>query len=166
MATAAIVGSAALGAYSSRQASKAAQSGNKKARQSVEAAAQQARQDVLKFLPSAQNMMTEGARGAIETLRASSPAQQRQISLGNIAAQQTVGRGFEQAQQALLGQPVTPFESKGVYYGKNQFARSPQYLGNISKVQDQATQMQPATQPLDQQRIQALLSKFRGGGAL
>ena len=162
MATAAIVGSAALGAYSSRQASKAAQSGQKKARQSVERAAQQARQDVLKFIPSAQNMITEGARGAIETLRTSAPAQQRQISLGNIAAQDTVGRGFQQAQQALLGQPVQPFETKSIPYSSSPFSKSSAYLGNINKIQDKSMPRQNVkVPPISPERLGALRKKIR-----
>ena len=122
MATAAaVVGAAVIGGISSSQSAREASEAQRDAAGTITAAGNRARTDVSLQIPIAQQQLLAGARGAFDIFQEAIPAQQQQLSQGNIAAQQTTGRGFEQAQQALLGQSVTPFSTSSVQFDPRPF---------------------------------------------
>ena len=112
----------AISAKSSKDAAKTAKEGQQQASASVDAAANRARQDIVKILPQAQQSLLVGAQGALDLIAGSIPEQQRQIRAGNIAAQQTRIQGFKGARAAFLGEPVrdqiqardVPFEQQPI----------------------------------------------------
>ncbi len=134
MATAAAVvgGSALIGAYTSDKASKRAAQSQERAAETTAQAAAQARQDVLRLFPQAQQQLVAGAAGASDIFRRAMNQQQKELRIGNLGAQQTVGRGFSQAQQALLGLPIDPFIPIDVPSEGDPFSNTRQLLGNIN----------------------------------
>ena len=120
MTTAAIIGSAVIGGVASERAGSKAAKAQERSAESIERAAQIARQDVLNLFPQAQLSLLTGAQGAFDVFGKSIPLQQSQLQAGNLAAQQSVSDAFNQAQAALLGQPVTGF-------GENVQGVSPYY---------------------------------------
>lgn len=124
----ALIGSAVIGGITSRKAAKEGRKGQERAAATVAAAGRQAREDVLQQIPAAQEQLLAGARGAFDIFQESIPAQQEQLRAGNLAAQQTAGRGFTQAQQALLGQPVDPFQTATVDFQQNPFQSGAAFL--------------------------------------
>ena len=131
MPTAVAITGAAL--LSSRASERAADAGSDAARasgQQIAAAAAQAREDVLNFFPGAQQDLLAGAEGAFNLLGGGIGAQQQALSQGNLAAQQTLGGGFNQIQNALLGLPVNTegFTPQGIDFTQapiNPFAVQP-----------------------------------------
>lgn len=107
---AAIIGSTVVsGIASSRASSKAAKAGERGLERSaaaIEASANRAREDVFDFFPSAQKDLLAGAGAAGDILTQGIGEQQRLLSAGNVGAQSTLGAGFNQQQNALLGLPV------------------------------------------------------------
>ena len=103
------VGTLGAGIASSRAATSAAEAGAEGAERSaaqVQAAADRARGDVLDFFPTAQQDLLAGAGAAGDIITQGIGEQQRLFSGGNIGAQGTLGAGFGQVQNALLGLPV------------------------------------------------------------
>ncbi len=94
------------GVVSSRSAKKAAKAGEKGSERSADAiefAADRARDDVFDFFPSAQQDLLAGAGAAGDILTGGVSEQQRLLSAGNIAAQNTLGQSFQTQKAALLG---------------------------------------------------------------
>ena len=108
-AAAAAVGVVGSAVISSRSADKAADRAAEGAEQSgaqIQAAADRAREDVFDFFPSAQKDLLAGAGAAGDIISGGVGEQQRLLSAGNVGAQGTLGAGFGQVQNALLGLPV------------------------------------------------------------
>lgn len=101
-----VLGSGLLGAKSSKDAAEAGQKGAERASGISQAAAQQARQDVLTMFPSAQKDLLAGYSGAYDLLGQGIGEQQRLLQEGNLAAQGTTAGGFDQVRAALMGLPV------------------------------------------------------------
>jgi hypothetical protein len=93
---------------SAKAADKAAEGGERSAAQ-VQAAADQARGDVLDFFPSAQKDLLAGAGAAGDLLTGGTTEQQRLLSGGNLAAQSTLSQGFDAQKSALLGTQAPTF---------------------------------------------------------
>lgn len=110
----ATAGSAIIGGISSSQASDKASDAAKKSGQLVQAAADRARRDVLQLAPQAQQSLLTGAQGAFDILGQSIPEQQRQVSAGNVAAQQAQQRGLDNTTRALLGLPTLGFDAQAI----------------------------------------------------
>lgn len=125
---AAIVGAAVVGAASARSSSKRAAATARKAGKGITGAAAQAQADVLENIPIAQEQLLGGARGAASIFQQAIPEQQRQLTAGSLAAQQTTGRGFRQAQQALLGLPVEEFSTAEVPFSDQPFQDAQTFL--------------------------------------
>lgn len=142
MATAvAIVGAGALAARATKSAAKTGVEGAKDAGVITQVAADRARGDVLDFFPAAQQDLLAGAGAAGDLLTQGIGEQQRLLSAGNVGAQGTLGQGFGQVQNALLGVPV------------NQQAFAPQQIPLSQLPQNPLAQQavqtgQPATQGL------------------
>jgi len=139
---AAIVGSALLSSRASGKASDAAAGAADRSAAQIAEAGKLAREDVLKFFPGAQEDLFAGAGGAFDILGGGVQEQQRALSQGNLAAQQTLGGGFGQIRSALLGLPVDQagFAPQGIDFTaipQNPFA--PQARGGIGETPPGAT---------------------------
>ena len=103
----AIGGSAIIGGIAGdRASSKAAdaqKSGSKAARKATKRAADEARADVNRIFPQAQQTARQGFQGALDVFGQSLPAQTNMFTQGNIGAQQAILSGLPQIQNALLG---------------------------------------------------------------
>ena len=111
MSTAAAIGGAAvLGAVvsdkSSKRAVNAQEKGAAQARQDLSQSTAQARGDLFKLFPAAQQNAQAGFQGALDVFGQSLPAQQQAFQGGNVAAQQQLLAGLPQMQNALLGNQV------------------------------------------------------------
>jgi hypothetical protein len=107
---AAVAGSAVVGAISSRNATKASvraseQAGDKAAQQ-LAASTAQARGDLFKLFPAAQQNTQRGYQGALDVFKQALPQQAQQFQAGNVAAQNQLLAGMPQYQNAILGAPV------------------------------------------------------------
>ena len=113
---AAIVGGAIISSRASGDAADAGSAGAKLAAQQVRQAGEQARLDALELFPLAQQDLLAGARGAFDIFNQTQQGQQQALSQGNLNAQGTVGSGFNNIQNALLGLPVNQqsFQPQGV----------------------------------------------------
>lgn len=111
---AAIVGAGVLGAQASKSAARTAAGSAAASRQQIAQAGSQARRDVQQLFPQAQKSLLTGSEAAFDVFSNLLPEQQRLLSQGNIAAQGTTARGFDQTQAALLGLPVPSFEAQSI----------------------------------------------------
>lgn len=108
MPTAAVLGGTALlGAVSSRSASKRAtkaqEGAARTASEETRRAVTQARGDLFKLFPAAQQNLQQGFQGALDIFGQTLPAQTQTFQAGNVAAQQQLLSGLPQFQQAILG---------------------------------------------------------------
>jgi len=105
------IGGAVIGGKSAEKAAKKGAEAQERAADTVSAAADRARTDVLSFFPEAQRNLLTGAQSAIDVFGAGIPVAQKQLQAGNIQAQETTARGFDQQRAALLGLPVGGFQA-------------------------------------------------------
>lgn len=105
------IGGAVISGKASEKAAKKGAEAQEAAAETVSAAAERARKDVLSFFPEAQRNLLVGAQSAIDIFGAGIPQAQQQLQAGNIQAQETTARGFGQQQAALLGLPVEAFQA-------------------------------------------------------
>ena len=100
----AAVGGAAIGAVASNSASKRAAKGAKRGQDILSASREQARSDVNRIFPQAQEMQSQGFDDFRNFLTNQVVPQQTQPFVGgNMAAQAQVARGLPQIQNAILG---------------------------------------------------------------
>lgn len=119
----AMVAAAVIGGVASNKASKkAAKASVKSSDASIRAtqqAAEEARGDVNRLFPQAQQVANQGFRGALGVFGESVPAQFDVFQQGNVGAQQQVLAGLPQIQNAILGGNVDlsglqPFQVQNV----------------------------------------------------
>ena len=107
---AAIAGVGVLGAVASDRASSKARrtqvEAGEQARQVTEAAVRQARGDIDRLMPQAQENLMRGQQAALDIFGGLAPAQSSLFQQGNVGAQQALLSGLPQIQNALLGAPV------------------------------------------------------------
>lgn len=110
MPTAAIVGTAILGAVMSERASSKAAKSQRRGIESAEDAAREATRaaqaQAIPLFASAQNNALMGFQGALDTLGSTIPGQANVMQQGNVAAQQQLLAGLPQFQNATLGNQV------------------------------------------------------------
>ena len=111
MPTAAVIGGAALlGAVSSRNSTNkaidASTAAGDKSAQQLAASTAQARGDLFKLFPAAQQNAQRGYQGALDVFSQALPQQAQQFQAGNVAAQNQLIAGMPQYQNAILGAPV------------------------------------------------------------
>jgi len=98
------------GGYMSGEASKdaaeAGAAGADRASAISQAAADRARQDVNQLFGPAQEDLLAGYSGGFDLINQGIGEQQNLLQQGNMNAQQTVGGGFDQVRNALMGMPV------------------------------------------------------------
>lgn len=161
---AAVVGAAIVGAVasskSSKKAAKAGAKGQKRAIGRIEEAGALARSDVSRIIPQAQRSSLLGAQAASDIFRRSAPIQQQQLSAGNLGAQRTTGRGFRQAQQALLGLPVEQFSTVSVPFEQDPFGATSENL--FATLGSQITQQQEEAKKIESDRAAAAALGARG----
>lgn len=117
----AIAGSAIVGAIASDRAGDKAASASRGAARTASAetrrSADEARGDINRIFPQAQQTARQGFQGALDVFGQSLPAQANIFQEGNIGAQQAILSGLPQIQNALLGGNVDfsqlqPFQAK------------------------------------------------------
>ena len=111
MATAAVIGgSALLGAVSSRNSSRRAADTQQKASDAAAAqtkqATEQARADINRLFPQAQQAGQQGFQGAMDVFNQSINPQMQAFQGGNVAAQNQILAGLPQMQNAILGNQI------------------------------------------------------------
>lgn len=106
----AIAGAAVIGAISSNKASKKAAQSSEKGAATAAAetrrATEEARSDLFKLFPAAQQNVQQGFQGALDVFGQSLPAQTNVFQQGNIGAQEQLLAGLPQFQNAILGNQV------------------------------------------------------------
>lgn len=121
---------------------------------------EQARGDIMPLFDASQQNRQMGAQAALDIFGAAVPEQARLFGLGNVGAQQVLGQGAQQYQNAILGNPVN-----------YSFARPQQIQPDLSFMQNQLPQFQTSGQALGQgvpepanpQGMGFDFNKFRGG---
>lgn len=118
---AAIAGAAVVGAVGSsvaaNKASKATKGAAKTAAAETKRSTKEARGDLFKLFPAAQETARQGFQGGLDVFGQSLPAQTDVFTQGNIGAQQAITQGLQQQQNALFGNQVDlsqlqPFQVK------------------------------------------------------
>lgn len=102
----ALIVSAVGGAVASNKASKDQQKGIQKGLDQSSALAQQARNDVMGLFERSSRNTGVGMKAALDYYKTASPARISPYLKGNQQAQQVIGQGAEQANNAILGMPV------------------------------------------------------------
>lgn len=102
----AVVVSAAAGAYSSNKASKEQSKGVQKGLDQSAALAQQARQDVMSLFERSATNSGMGMKAALDYYKTAAPKRAQPYIQGSSQAQQVIGQGAVQANNAILGLPV------------------------------------------------------------
>ena len=118
-----------------KKMSEAARRGQDFIREGVE----QARGDIMPLFDSAQQNRQMGGQAALDIFGAAVPEQARVFGLGNVGAQQVIGDGAQQYQNAILGNPVN-----------YSFARPQQIEPDFSFMQNQMPDFQTSQQALGQ----------------
>jgi hypothetical protein len=103
---AATIGGALIGKSSTDKATKAQVKAGDKASGQIAASTAQARGDLFKLSPAAQQNAQRGYQGALDVFSQSLPQQAGQFQAGNVAAQNQLLAGMPQFQNAILGAPV------------------------------------------------------------
>jgi len=89
-----------------KKAAKVQQAGLEQGQADIRAGQAQARQDVLKLFPAAQENIGLGFQGALDVFGQSLPAQTDVFQQGNVGAQQALINALPQFQNAILGGQV------------------------------------------------------------
>ena len=105
-AAAAVVGAAVVGAAASNSAAKKAADSAKKGLKSSNALTAQSRQDALNLFGQGRESAQLGIGGALDFYQGNLQKRNQPLIQGNMMAQQAVGQGGIQANNAILGLPV------------------------------------------------------------
>lgn len=103
---AAVVGAAVIGASASKSASDKAANSAKKGMAASEATMNKARTDAINLFASGRASSQAGTGGALNFYQQNAQAKINPFIKGNIAAQQVLGQGATQTNNAILGLPV------------------------------------------------------------
>lgn len=158
---AAVVGSAAINAYSSNKAADKQSDAAKKGIASTERLAEQARTDAVNLFTTGRQARILGRNAAFNLLQNNMQKTNQPMIQGNMMAQQAVGQGGIQANNAILGLPVdmsfanNPQQVQADYSGINS-AQMP-VLGEIYGPATNTPTQAPAQAP-----TQTLTSKLGG----
>jgi hypothetical protein len=156
---AAIAGSAVLGAaavgYSTNKSIGASKDAGERASQQLNQSTAQAREDLFKLFPAAQQNTQQGYQGALDVFKQTLPQQAGVFQAGNVAAQNQLLAGMPQFQNAILGAPVdySQFQATQLQQPNMNFAN--QQLQSVDPFAPQAPQQQfEANQvPFNQQAL-------------
>ena len=143
---AAIAGSAVLGAaavgYSTNKSIGASKDAGERASQQLNQSTAQAREDLFKLFPAAQQNTQQGYQGALDVFKQTLPQQAGVFQAGNVAAQNQLLAGMPQFQNAILGAPVdySQFQATQLQQPNMNFAN--QQLQSVDPFAPQAPQQQ------------------------
>ena len=150
---AAVAGAAVVGAVATRNSTKkainASTAAGDKAAQQLKSSTNQARGDLFKLFPAAQQNTQQGYQGALDVFKQALPQQAGVFQAGNVAAQNQLLAGMPQYQNAILGAPVD--------YSQFQATQLEQPRFDFANQQLQYTDPYALPPPTDQ--------SFAGGGA-
>ena len=146
---AATIGGALIGKSSTDKATRAQVDAGDKASQQLAASTAQARNDLFKLFPAAQQNTQQGYQGALDVFKQALPQQAGALQAGNVAAQNQLLAGMPQYQNAILGAPVD--------YSQFQATQLEQPSFDFANQQLQYTDPYALPPPTDQ--------SFAGGGA-
>lgn len=99
-------GAAIADTRSARRATESAERQREESQAFIESQIKQARGDLFKLFPQAQESRRLGAQAGLDLIAQTVPQQLGAFQQGNVAAQQTAVSGFEQQMNAILGQPI------------------------------------------------------------
>lgn len=147
---AAVIGSSLVGAAASKSASKSAAKGQAKGLQVSQEMSQQAIGQAKDYFNIGQRSAQAGFQSALDFFKNVQPAKYEPMIQGNVAAQRVIGKGAQQANNAILGLPVD------MSFANQQTAIQPNYSA-IQSAQlpvlgaQQIAQQQPSPQQIQQQ---------------
>lgn len=103
---AAVVTTGAINAYGANKAAEAGADASDAAGARIERAAAEARTDVNRLFPQAKRDLVSGASAGFDLFNQGLGGQVGAIGAGNLNAQETLGQGFTQTRNAILGRPA------------------------------------------------------------
>lgn len=113
LTTAALLAGAGATAYaakkdseSQKNALKSAEAQKAASQAFIEKQVAQARSDIFKLFPAAQESRQQGLQAGLDLYKQSFPSMMNTFQQGNVAAQNTLLQGLPQVQNAILGNPV------------------------------------------------------------
>ena len=133
-------------------ASKAQSRENEANREFIARQAEQARGDIIPLFGAAQGSREAGAQAVMDIFGQSVPQQAGLFQQGNVGAQQVLGQGSQQFQNAILGQPID-----------RSFMQPQQFQTDFSFLNNPLPQFQTAQQVLGQPQQQPD-NQFQGLG--
>ena len=136
-----------------KKAAKAQTKALEKAQEYTREAAAQARGDLFKLYPAAQQNANQGFQAAMDIFGQSVPAQMNAFQGGNVAAQQQLLAGLPQMNNALLGAPID--------YSQFQTYQAPQQ--DYSFLQQQLPAFVDPYAPIDQPYVKPDIGSLLGG---
>lgn len=162
---AAVIGSTVVGGYSSYKAGKEQRKGVEKGLEQSSDISQQARQDVLSLFDRSAQSARMGSKGAFDFYKRVAPERMAPYLQGNEQARQAVTIGAQQANNAILGQPVDmqAINQPGVQpdMGYLEEAEMPDYE-SAEVMRQEAMQQEQSQTPAPNVNIGAQ----RGGGSI
>lgn len=99
-------GAAIADTVSAQRSVKSAERQREESQAFIESQIKQARGDLFKLFPEAQESRRAGAQAGLDLIQQSVPQQLGAFQQGNIGAQQITAAGFPQQMNAILGQPI------------------------------------------------------------
>lgn len=167
---AAVVGTAAVGAYSANKAADKQSDAAKKGIASTERLAEQSRVDAVNLFNQGKRSRLLGQNAAFNLIKQNAQKVNQPLIQGNMMAQQAVGQGGIQANNAILGLPVdmsfanSPQQVQADYSGINT-AQMPQVQGNYD-VEGVSSSLGPVSQAVaDQNAAQGKNQLLLGNNA-
>lgn len=161
----AVVVSAGVSAYSSKKAGEQAAEGQKKGMDQSLSITNQARDDVMRLFQQSSQQSALARNQALDFYKQNAVKRIAPYQAGNMAAQQAIGQGATQANNAILGLPVDmgfanqPQQIQADYSGVAS-AQLPQG-GGLDVSQIQQSQQTPAQAPAEQEKN---IAGFGGSG--
>ena len=144
IAGAAVVGAVATTAASNKSAN-AQKDAAKTASAQVASSTGQARQDLFKLFPAAQQNTQQGYQGALDVFKQSLPQQANTFQQGNVAAQNQLLAGMPQFQNAILGAPVDYSQFQATELQQPNFDFANQQLSYVDPYKQTSTSIQNNT---------------------
>ena len=162
----------------SKKAAQAAQAGLESGQEFIRTGTEEARQDLFRLFPQAQQSAQQGFQGGLDVFGQALPQQAQAFQSGNIAAQQALLAGQPQFQNAILGLPTQQFQPQQAAAPDLSFLQSdPRFGGALSSLDpsspigqfltDRGLSLSPQglQAPIAQQAPQIGLGVGQSGGA-
>jgi len=160
-------GTAGLGVAAARQDRKSAEKSVESAERQrdesqafIEKSIKQARGDLFKLFPSAQESAATGLQAGLDVFGQTVPQQLQAFQGGNVAAQQQLIQGLQPQRAAILGQEVN-FDPQATQLGLPEFDFNTPQFGSIGELGLQGGAPQDQLQGLDPQLVQQLIAEFQ-----